>query len=46
MQEMMDFVLWFLGVLPGFLLTPPISAFTGFFFLFVTGRLVSQMIHL
>lgn len=27
MQALKDFFLWFLGVLPDFLLTPPISAF-------------------
>lgn len=46
MQEMMDFIVWFFGVLPDFLMTPPISVFTAFFFMFVIGRLVSQMMHL
>lgn len=29
MQDMKDFVMWFLSAFPSFLLTPPISAFTG-----------------
>lgn len=43
---MMDFALWFLTELPDFLLTPPISAFTGFFFLFCVAELVRRIIHL
>lgn len=46
MSEMMDFIVWFLGVLPEFLLTPPISAFTAFFFLFALGRIVHQMMYI
>lgn len=41
---MMDFALWFLGELPAFLMTPPISAFVGMFFLFVVVALVRQII--
>ncbi len=43
---MMEFVSWFLMQLPDFLLTPPVSAFTGFGILFVVSRLVSRMIHI
>lgn len=43
---MMDFITWFIGVLPDFLLTPPISVFTAFAIMFVVGRLVKQMMHL
>lgn len=46
MQEMMDFALWFLGELPSFLMTPPISAFVGFFFLYVVVDIVRRMIKL
>lgn len=46
MQEMMDFALWFLSQLPGFLMAPPISAFVGIFFLLAIGRLVRDMISL
>lgn len=42
----MDFTVFFIGELPEFLLTPPISAFTGLAILFVVGRLVSRMMHL
>lgn len=40
----MDFALWFLGELPAFLMTPPISAFVGMFFLFAVIALVRQII--
>lgn len=43
---MMDFTVWFVGQVPDFLMTPPISAFTGLAILFVVGRLVSRMMHL
>lgn len=46
MQEMMDFWVWFIGTLPDFLLTPPISAFTALFVLFAIGRVVYRMMHL
>lgn len=42
----MTFVSWFLVNLPQFLLTPPISAFTGLGILFVVSRLFSRMIHI
>lgn len=45
MSEMMDFALWFLNQLPGFLMTPPISAFTGLAVLFVVAALVDRIIH-
>lgn len=43
---MMDFVSWFIAQLPGFLMTEPISAFTGLAILFVVARLVSRMMHM
>lgn len=43
---MMDFALWFLNQLPEFLLTPPISAFTGLAVLFVVAELVRRIINL
>lgn len=46
MQEMMDFSLWFLEQLPGFLMAEPISAFTGMAFLFVVIALVRRMIEI
>lgn len=46
MQSMMDFALWFLEQLPVFLMTEPISAFVGFFFLFVVVELIARMIKL
>lgn len=42
----MSFVSWFLVQLPDFLLTPPISAFTGLAILFVVARLFSRMTHI
>lgn len=42
----MNFVSWFLAQLPEFLLTPPISAFTGLGILFVVSRLFGRMIHI
>lgn len=36
MEQMKDFVMWFLTQLPSFLLTEPISYFVGFIFLFFT----------
>ncbi len=46
MDEMKDFVLWCLETIPEVLLEPPISAFVGLALLFVTVRLVSQMMKL
>lgn len=46
MQQMMDFSLWFLEQLPDFLMTPPISAFVGFWFLFVVIVLVRRLINI
>lgn len=43
MTEMQSFVLWFLQEVPDFLLAPPISAFTGMYFLYVTVRLFRYM---
>lgn len=41
---MMNFALWFLEQLPAFLMTEPISAFVGMFFLYVVVDIVSRMI--
>lgn len=46
MQEMMNFVLWFVENFPGILLTPPISAFTGLALLGWTANLFVRLIHL
>lgn len=43
---MMDFVSWFVAQLPDFLMSEPISAFTGLAILFVVMRLVSRMMHM
>lgn len=42
---MMTFTTWFLSQLPSFLMTAPISAFTGLAILFVVARLVDRIIH-
>lgn len=42
----MDFSLWFMSQLPDFLMTPPISAFTGLAILFVIAALVGRMMHM
>ena len=46
MQNMKEFVLFFLDELPDFLMSEPICYFVGFFFLFVTVGLVRQIINL
>lgn len=46
MQQMMDFSLWFLEQLPAFLMSEPVSAFVGFWFLFVVISLFKSMIRL
>lgn len=46
MQDMMNFVTWFMSQLPDFLMTEPISAFTGLAILFVVAALFRRMIHL
>lgn len=46
MQEMMDFGLWFLQQLPDFLMTEPVSAFTGVAFLFCVVALVERIIKI
>lgn len=43
---MMDFVGWFISQLPGFLMSEPISAFTGLAILFIVVRLVNQIMHI
>jgi len=42
----MDFALWFFSELPDFLLSPPISAFVGFFFLYVVIDIVRRLIKI
>ena len=46
MQSMKDFVLWFMSQLPDFLMTEPISAFTGLAILFVVSALVRRMMNM
>lgn len=46
MTNMQTFIIWFLEQLPAFLLSEPISYFVGFAFLFVTIRLIKQIIRL
>ena len=46
MQNMMEFSLWFLSQLPGFLMAEPISAFTGMAILFCVASLVRRMMHM
>lgn len=43
---MMDFSLWFINQLPGFLLTPPISALVGLGMSSVVIGLVGRLIRL
>lgn len=43
MEQMKDFVMWFLTQLPSFLLTEPISYFVGFFFLFFTFSIIRRI---
>lgn len=43
---MMNFATWFLSQLPGFLMSEPISAFTGLAVLFVVASLVRYMMHM
>lgn len=43
MQAVKDFVMWFISQLPDFLMSEPFCYFVGFFFLFVTARLVARM---
>ena len=44
MQNMMDFISWFLTQLPGFLMSEPICYFVGFGFLFVIVALFKRLI--
>lgn len=46
MQDMMEFISWFISQLPVFLMTEPISAFTAMAVLFAVGSLVRYMIHM
>lgn len=45
MQDMMNFILWFMEEFPAILLTPPISAFTGLVLLGWTAHLFSRIIR-
>lgn len=45
MQEMMNFILWFIEKFPVILMTPPISAFTGLALLGWTAHLFSRLIR-
>lgn len=42
----MNFSLWFLSQLPDFLMSEPISAFTGLAVLFVVVSLFNRIIHM
>lgn len=46
MQAMMDFVSFFVSELPSFLMTEPISAFTGLMIMFFVARLFERIIHI
>lgn len=46
MQDVEQFILWFLENFPTILLTPPISAFTGLALLGWTTRLIGRLIRL
>lgn len=46
MQGMMDFVTWFISQLPGFLLSEPISAFTGLAISAFVIRLIQHIFNL
>ena len=46
MEQMKDFVLWFLSQLPTFLLTEPISYFVGFIFLFAVVAIFRRVVGL
>lgn len=44
MEQMRDFVMWFLTELPPFLLSEPICYFVGFFFLFATVAIFRRIV--
>lgn len=46
MQEMKDFIMWFLSNLPDFLMAEPICYFVGFAFLFVTLALFKSIVNI
>lgn len=46
MDEMKEFVLWFVDTIPSVLLQPPISAFVGLALLIVTLRVIHRMMTL
>lgn len=45
MVELKSFVMWFLGELPDFLLTPPVSLFVGFGLLAFTIKVFKSIIN-
>lgn len=45
-DQMMNFVVWFIGKLPAFLTAEPICYFVGFFFAFVSIALLDRLMHL
>ncbi len=46
MEEMKEFILWFVQTFPQVLLTPPISAFTGIMILFFLCSLIARIKYL
>lgn len=46
MQAVKDFVFWFLSELPSFLMAEPICYFVGFAFIFVTAKVVFQIMNI
>lgn len=46
MQDMMTFIVWFMGQIPAFLMSEPISAFTAIAVLIAVAALVRQIIHM
>lgn len=46
MADMQSFVMWFLAQLPAFFLSDPISYIVGFVFLFLTIRVIRDIIRL
>jgi hypothetical protein len=46
MQDVMDFIQWFIDNFPAILMTPPISAFTGLALLGWLTHLVGRLIRL
>lgn len=46
MQNVKDFIVWFVGQLPEFLMAEPICYFVGFFFAFVTVGLLRWLMNI